>query len=100
MPYYLSAMTSQGHTIETNIFQPSAGTSSFSSSAATPDWDSIKDYPEIGDSAYWNPDIKAHRISMVGPARVNSQNSSSRYLIIRGLKHPMHRYPATKSFRI
>jgi hypothetical protein len=49
--YYLSTMTSQGRTIGKTIFRSSAGTSSSSSSGATPDRDSIEDYPEIGVSA-------------------------------------------------
>jgi hypothetical protein len=51
---------------------------------ATPDRDSIEDYFEIGGSAYWNPAIKACRINMVSPAKANSQNSSNRYLTVRG----------------
>jgi hypothetical protein len=78
--YYLSVMTSQGHQIGKTIFQTSTGTSSSSSSGATPDWHSIEDYPEIRDSAYWNPAIEARRISMAGLARGNSQNNSSRYI--------------------
>jgi hypothetical protein len=46
-PYYLSAMTSQGRPIGKTILQSAAGASSSSSSGATPDWDSIEDYPEI-----------------------------------------------------
>jgi hypothetical protein len=48
--YYLSAMTSQGRLIGTSIFHPSVGTSSCSSSGASPDRDSTKDYPEIRGS--------------------------------------------------
>jgi hypothetical protein len=43
--YHLSAMTSQGCLIGKTIFQYSTGTSSSSSSGATPDQDSIEDYP-------------------------------------------------------
>jgi hypothetical protein len=46
-PYYLSATTSQGYLIGTPIFQPSVGTSSFRSSGAFTNWDSIEDYLEI-----------------------------------------------------
>jgi hypothetical protein len=77
--YYLSARTYQECPVEKTIFQSSAGTSSSSSSVATPDRDSIKDYPKIRGSACWNPAIEAHRISMVGPDRGNSQNNSSKY---------------------
>jgi hypothetical protein len=48
------------------------------------DQDSNDDYPEIGNNAYWNPAIEAHYISMVGLARGNSQNSSSKYSTIGG----------------
>jgi hypothetical protein len=51
-PYYLSVRTSQGLLIGITIFQSLAGTSSSSSSGATPDRDSIEDYPEIGGNAY------------------------------------------------
>jgi hypothetical protein len=72
-PYYISTIASKGLPIRKTIFQSSAGTSSSSSLGATLDQDSIKDYPEIRGSAYWNPAIKAHCISMVGPAKANSQ---------------------------
>jgi hypothetical protein len=45
-PYYLTAMTLQGFSIGTPIFQQSAGTPS-SSSRASLNRDSIKDYPEM-----------------------------------------------------
>jgi hypothetical protein len=99
-PYYLSAMTSQGYPIRKTILQLSAGASSSSSSGATPDWDSAEDYPKIGDNACWNPAIKAHRISMVGLARGNSQNISSKYPTIGDLKRPMHEHLAAMLFRI
>jgi hypothetical protein len=92
-PYYLSAMMSQEYPIRKTILQLSAGASSSSSSRATLDWDSTEDYPKIGDSACWNPAIKAQCISMVGPARSNSQNSSSKYPTIGDLKRPMHEHP-------
>jgi hypothetical protein len=47
-------------------------------------YDSIEDYPEITSSALWNPPIEAYRISIVGPTRAFSCNSSSRYPTIRG----------------
>jgi hypothetical protein len=46
-PYYHSVMTSQGHSIRTTIFQPSAGTLSSPSSGAAPNRGSIEDYPKI-----------------------------------------------------
>jgi hypothetical protein len=60
------------------------GTLSSSSSGAFANLDSFEDYPEIGGSVCWNPDVEAHRISMVGPIRAPSQNSSNRYPTIRG----------------
>jgi hypothetical protein len=83
-PYYLSAMTSQGHPIEKTIIQYSAGAPSSSSLGATPDHNSLKDYPKIGASACWNSAIEACHISMVEPDRGNSQNSSNKYLTIGG----------------
>jgi hypothetical protein len=77
-------MTSQGCPIGKTIFQSSTGTSSSSSLITTPNQDSIADYPKIRASACWNPVIEALRINMVGPARGNSQNSSSKYPTIRG----------------
>jgi hypothetical protein len=77
-------MTSQGRPIRKTILQSSVRASSSLFSEATPDRDSIKDYLEIGSSACWNPAIEARRISMVGPARGNSQNSSSKYPTIGG----------------
>jgi hypothetical protein len=82
--YYLATMMLQGHLIGAPIFQSSAGTSSSTSSGASTDRDSIEDYPEIRGSIYWNSTIEAHRISMVGPTKASSQNSSSRYPTIRG----------------
>jgi hypothetical protein len=83
-PYYLSTMTSQGCPIRKTILWSSPRASSLSSLGATPDRDSIKDYPEIGGNACWNPAIEACCISMVGPVRGNSQNSSSKYPTIGG----------------
>jgi hypothetical protein len=66
------------------ILEPSIGASSSSSSGATPDRDSLEDYPKIGANACWNPAIEAHCINMVGPDRGDSQNSSSKYPTIGG----------------
>jgi hypothetical protein len=82
--YYLSAMTSQGLPIRKTIFQSSARTSSSSSSGVTPYRDSIEHYPGIEGSDYRNLAIEAHCISMVGSARADSRNSSSKYPTIRG----------------
>jgi hypothetical protein len=82
--YHLSTVMSYGYPIGAPIFHPSAGTSSSTSSGASPDQDSIEDYPEIRGRACWNPDIEAHHIGMVGPTRANSQ------------KHPMRGHPTTE----
>jgi hypothetical protein len=82
--YYLFAKTSQGHPIEKTIIQSSAWASSSSSSGEAPNQDFAKDYLEIENSACQNPAIEVRRINMVGLARVNSQNSSSKYPTIGG----------------
>jgi hypothetical protein len=46
--------------------------------------DSAEDYLEIGGSACCNLAIEARHINMVGPARGNSWNSSSKYPTIEG----------------
>jgi hypothetical protein len=84
--YHLFTVTSRGHPIEAPIFQPLVGTSSSVSLGATHDRDFIEDYPKIGGNAYWNPANEAHHISMVGPGKANSQNSSSRNPTIWGSK--------------
>jgi hypothetical protein len=66
------------------MFQPSAGMLSPTSSGASTNRDSAKDYPKIGGSIYWNPVVEARRISMVGLGRAYSYNSSIKYLTIRG----------------
>jgi hypothetical protein len=83
-PYYLSAMTSQGRPIGKTILHSLPKASSSSGLGATPDWDSIEDYPETRCNACWNPAIEACHISMVGPAKGNSQNSSIKYPTIGG----------------
>jgi hypothetical protein len=69
------------------------------SSRATLDRDSIEDYPEIRGSGYLNPAIETRCISMVGPARVNSQNSSNKYPTIRGSKTCDARTPSNRVIR-
>jgi hypothetical protein len=73
------AMTSWGHPIEAPVAWSPARTSSPTSSGASTSRDTVEDYPEIMGSVYWDPAIKAHRISMVGPTRASSHNSSNRY---------------------
>jgi hypothetical protein len=97
--YYLSAMTSQGYPIGTPIFQPSVGTSSSSSLGASPDRDSIEEYPKIGGNICQNPAVETHRINMVGPARAPSHNSSSRYPTIRGSKASDAQIPSNRVIR-
>jgi hypothetical protein len=56
-----------------------AGTSSSSTSAASLDQDSTIEYPEIGESTYWNSVNEGRLIIMVAPTKAPSQNSSKRY---------------------
>jgi hypothetical protein len=65
--------------IVTSILQPSTGVSSLSSSAASPDQDSVDDYPEIGGSTCGDPADEGRLIVMVASTGGPSQNSSSRY---------------------
>jgi hypothetical protein len=65
--------------VVTSILQPSAGTSSSSSSATSPDHDSVDDYPEIGASTCWNCSKEGRLICMVAPNEEPSCNSSSKY---------------------
>jgi hypothetical protein len=93
-PYHLSAKRPQGFPIGKTILQPSAGALSSSSSGEAPDRDSAKDHPEIGSSACWKPAIEAHHINMVGPAKGNSQNNSSKYPNIGGSETSDDRTPS------
>jgi hypothetical protein len=81
--YHRTAKTTQGISIRAPIFQPSAGTSSSSTSAASPDQDTTDDYLEIGGSTCCNSADEGRLIIMLTPARVPSQNNSSRYPTIR-----------------
>jgi hypothetical protein len=65
--YHRATKTTQGIPIRAHIFQPSVGTSSFSTSTVSPDQDSIDDYPEIGGSTYWNSADEGRLIIMVAP---------------------------------
>jgi hypothetical protein len=78
-PYHCAAKTTQGIPIRAPIFQPSVGTSSSSTSAASPDQDSTNDYPEIGGSTCWNSTNEGRLIIMEALAGAHSQDSSSRY---------------------
>jgi hypothetical protein len=78
-PYHRATKTTQGIPIGAPIFQPSAETSSSSTSAASPDQDSTDDYPEIRGSTCWNSTDEGRLIIMVAPIGAYSQNSSSRY---------------------
>jgi hypothetical protein len=79
VPYHHAVKTTQGIPIGAPIFQSSAGISSSSTSAASPDQDSIDDYPEIGGSTCWNSTDEGRLIIMVAPTGAPSHNSSSRY---------------------
>jgi hypothetical protein len=61
----------------------SAGASSSSSSAASPDQDSVDDYPKIGVSTCGDSAGEGCLIFMVAPVGEPSHNSSSRYPTIR-----------------
>jgi hypothetical protein len=69
----------QGIPVMTSIFQPSAGASSSSSSAASPGHDLADDYPEIGDSTCYGWSKEGRLICMVAPNEDPSHNNSSRY---------------------
>jgi hypothetical protein len=96
--YYHSARIPQGFVIGNTILQPSTGASSSSSSGEALDQDSAEDYPEIRNSACWNPAIEVRCINMVGPARGNSQNSSSKYPTIGGSEMSHARTPSSNIF--
>jgi hypothetical protein len=81
-PYHRATKTTQGILIGAPIFQPSAGTLSSSTLAASPDQDSTDNYPKIGGSTCWNSTNEGCLIIMVAPAGAHSQNSSSRYSTI------------------
>jgi hypothetical protein len=76
----------RGISIVTSILQPSAGASSSSSSAVTPDQDSADDYPEIRECTCGDPTEEGRLIVMVASAGGPSQNSSSRYPTIGRLE--------------
>jgi hypothetical protein len=69
----------QGILIVTSILQPSAGVSSSSLSAASPDQDSVDDYPNIGGSICGDLIREGRLIVMVALAGGPSQHCSSRY---------------------
>jgi hypothetical protein len=77
----------------TSILHTSVGASSSSSSAATPDQDSVDDYPEIGESTCGDPTEEGHLIVMVAPAGGPSQNNSSKYPTIKRLEASDARTP-------
>jgi hypothetical protein len=57
-PYHHVAKTTQGIPIGAPIFEPSARTSSSSTSAVSVDQDSTNDYPKIGGSTCWNSTVR------------------------------------------
>jgi hypothetical protein len=77
--YYCTAKTTQELPIRAHIFQPSARTSGSFASGASPDHNSIDDYPEIRGSTCWNSVEEGRLIIMVAPAEEPSHNSSSKY---------------------
>jgi hypothetical protein len=76
-----------------SIIQPSVGASSYSLSAASPDQDSVDDYPEIKGSPCWNSTEVGRLIIMVAPHGAPLHNSSSRYPTIRRLEASDARMP-------
>jgi hypothetical protein len=78
-PYHCTARFIQGILSGASILQPSAGASSYSSSAASLNQDSVDDYPEIGGNPCWNSTKESRLIIMVAPVETPSHNSSSRY---------------------
>jgi hypothetical protein len=92
-PYHRTAKTTQRILIGAPIFQPSAGTSSSSTSAMSLDQDSTDDYPEIEESICCNSTDEGRLIIMVAPARAPSHNSSSRYPTIGRLEASDARTP-------
>jgi hypothetical protein len=85
-PYHHTAKFIQGILSRASILQPSAGASSYSLSAASPDQDSTDDYPEIRGSPCWNSAEVGPLIIMVAPDGAPLHNSSSRYPTIRRLE--------------
>jgi hypothetical protein len=81
--YHRTAKTTQRIPIGAPIFQPSAGTSSSSTSTSSPDQDSTDDYPKNEGSTCWNSVDEDCLIIMVAPTGAHSQNSFTRYPSIR-----------------
>jgi hypothetical protein len=69
----------QGIPVVISIPQPSAGALSSSSSGASPDHDSVDDYPDFGGSTYWNCSKEGRLIYMVAPNVDPSRNNTSRH---------------------
>jgi hypothetical protein len=67
-PHICTIKIVQGIPIVMSILQPSAGASSLSSSAASPDQDSADDYPQIRGSTCEDPTEEGCLIIMVAPA--------------------------------
>jgi hypothetical protein len=84
-PYHRAVEITQGISIGAPIFQPLAGTSSSSTSTASPDQDSTDDYPEIGGSTCWNSADEGRLIIMVAPADISPSGDQKRLM----LGHPM-----------
>jgi hypothetical protein len=92
-PYIHTFKLIQGILIVTSTLQPSTGTSSSSTLAASLDQDSVDDYPEIRGSTCENSVEEGRLIIMVASAGGPSYNSSSRYPIIGRLETSNDRTP-------
>jgi hypothetical protein len=75
--YICTTKLIRGISIMTSILHPSGGASSSSSLVASPDQDSVDDYPEIGGSTCGDPAEEGCLIIMVAPAEAPSHNNSS-----------------------
>jgi hypothetical protein len=77
--YICTGKIVRGIPVVTSILRPLAGASSSSTSASTPDSDSLDDYPEIGASVCGEPMKDGRFIYMVALNGDRSSNTSSKY---------------------
>jgi hypothetical protein len=84
--YICTAKLVWGSPAVASILRLSAGASSSSSSAASPDQDSFDDYPKIETSTCRDSTGEGHLIFMVAPAGDVSHNSSNKYPTIGRLE--------------
>jgi hypothetical protein len=89
----------QGILVMTSILQPSAGSSTSSSSTTSPGHDSANDYPKIGGSTCWNYSKEGCLICMVAPNEDPSHNSSSKLPTIGRSEASNARTPSVRLVR-